>query len=237
MVYIVYFRFSDIENRFFDMNDISIERSLMNLCPDLRLGCLQCAVQVEPSSGILLQQIRQATSEIAAKLRVEDISQAETIKAAKEAYRQLGKDPSRYRPSAEALSRRVVSGKGLYQINNVVDCLNLVSVTTGFSIGGYDADKINGEISLGIGREDEPYEAIGRGALNIHQIPLFRDQTGAFGSPTSDSIRTMVTDDTTTFLMIILDFGHADKLTTALEFGQELLGKYALASRFELKII
>ena len=219
------------------MNQIFIENNLKKLCPELRLGCLQCSVKVGPSPKTLLHQIQDATSKLSTNLQIEDISQLETIKATKEAYRRLGKDPTRYRPSAEALSRRVVSGKSLYQINNVVDCLNLVSVTTAFSIGGYDADKINGDIGLGIGEENEPYEAIGRGTLNIHQIPVFRDENGAFGSPTSDSLRTMVTNDTQIFLMIILDFGHDDALKTAMEFSQELLEKYALASRFELKII
>ena len=68
----------------------------------------------------------------------------------------------------------------------------MISIKTGFSIGGYDAAKIEGDIELGIGKENEPYEGLGRGVLNIHKLPVFRDEQGAFGSPTSDSERTGV---------------------------------------------
>ncbi|MCK5372347.1 MAG: hypothetical protein KAQ62_27485, partial [Cyclobacteriaceae bacterium] len=171
------------------------------------------------------------------ELTVETISQKPTIKSTKEAYRKLGKDPSRYRPSAEALTRRIVKGKGLYNVNNVVDLLNLVSLESGFSIGGYDADKIEGSIEFGIGRPDEPYQAIGRGNLNIENLPLFRDASGAFGSPTSDSIRTMVTDQTTSFLMILIDFSDDENLEHFVERSVELLEKYASATLVETKVI
>jgi DNA/RNA-binding domain of Phe-tRNA-synthetase-like protein len=102
------------------------------------------------------------------------------------------------------LLRRVFKGKGLYQVNNVVDLLNLTSVKSGFSIGGYDVGKIEGEIQLSIGKAGEPYKAIGRGELNIEFLPTFRDQKGPFGSPTSDSVRTMITPKTEQFLMRFL---------------------------------
>ena len=84
-------------------------------------------------------------------LTPETIRQTGTVKATKDAYRALGKDPNRYRPAAEALMRRVANGKTLYQISNAVDILNYISIKTGFSICGYDADLISGNISLGIG--------------------------------------------------------------------------------------
>jgi DNA/RNA-binding domain of Phe-tRNA-synthetase-like protein len=174
---------------------------------------------------------------VQSELTVETIRQKPTIKSTKEAYRKLGKDPSRYRPSAEALTRRIVKGKGLYNVNNVVDLLNLVSLESGFSIGGYDASKIEGPIEFGIGMPEEPYQAIGRGELNIENLPLFRDRSGAFGSPTSDSTRTMVTDTTSTFLMIILDFQHHKDLEDSMSRSVELLEQYGKATSFETKII
>jgi DNA/RNA-binding domain of Phe-tRNA-synthetase-like protein len=147
----------------------------------------------------------------------------------------LGKDPSRYRPSAEALTRRVVNGKGLYWINNVVDLLYLVSLESGFSIGGYDAEKIEGDVWFGIGKEDEPYQAIGRGQLNIADLPLFRDNLGAFGSPTSDSLRTMVTAETTEFLMIIIDFSGRQDLDTAEHRAIELFEKFGAGTVLDSK--
>jgi len=141
---------------------ISLHKSLVNALPETRLCCIQCDVQIHPGHDDLNREISNITKDIQTRYSVEDISQIPTIKETKDAYRVLGKDPSRYRPSAEALTRRVVQGKGLYRINNVVDQLNLVSLQSGFSIGGYDQDKIAGNIQFGIGEKDEPYEAIGR---------------------------------------------------------------------------
>ena len=219
------------------MKRISFQKELIEKIPSIRLGCIQCNVEVLPGDDNIKELSKEIITQIQSELTVETISQKPTIKSTKEAYRKLGKDPSRYRPSAEALTRRIVKGKDLYNVNNVVDLLNLVSLESGFSIGGYDADKIDGPIEFGIGRPDEPYQAIGRGNLNIENLPLFRDASGAFGSPTSDSIRTMVTDQTTSFLMILIDFSDDENLEHFVERSEELLEKYASATSFETKVI
>jgi DNA/RNA-binding domain of Phe-tRNA-synthetase-like protein len=139
--------------------------------------------------------------------------------------------------SAEALLRRVIYRNEIYQINNVVDLLNLVSISTGFSIGGYDAGKIVGDIIYGIGEPNEPYTGIGRGELNIEGMPVFRDSVGAFGTPTSDSERTSVTSETKRFLMIIIDYAASAQLAEATALARELLVKYARATNFDIKKI
>jgi DNA/RNA-binding domain of Phe-tRNA-synthetase-like protein len=219
------------------MKPISFQKELLEKLPSIRLGCIQCNVEVLPSDDKIKGLSKEIITQVKSELTVETISQKPTIKSTKEAYRKLGKDPSRYRPSAEALTRRIVKGKGLYNVNNVVDLLNLVSLESGFSIGGYDVNTIKGPIEFGIGRPDEPYQAIGRGELNIENLSLFRDATGAFGSPTSDSIRTMVTDQTTSFLMIIIDFNTHGNLMHFIEKSVDLLGKYASVRLFESKIV
>jgi DNA/RNA-binding domain of Phe-tRNA-synthetase-like protein len=130
----------------------------------------------------------------------------------------------------------VVKNKGLYQVNNVVDVLNLVSITTGFSIGGYDCDKIEGKVVMGIGAASEPYEGIGRGRLNIEFLPTFRDEKGAFGTPTSDSERTAVTQNTKRFLMVIIDFGDGD-LKAAKKIATEYLERFSFGRNFKLKTV
>lgn len=187
-------------------------------------------VIVAESIDELIAEIISKITQIRQTLVIEDISKISAIDASRKAYRVCGKDPARYRLSAEALLRRVVSGKDLYQINNVVDQLNLVSITSGFSIGGYDAGKIQGEIGFGIGLAGEPYSGIGRGELNIENLPVFRDNLGAFGTPTSDSQRTEVTVQTSRFLMIIIDFGGDDQLETAKQMAISLLKKYCMAT-------
>ncbi len=218
------------------MKHLSFQKELLEKIPTIRLGCILCRVNVVQSDKKIIALSEEIIEKVQSELTVENISQKPTIKSTKEAYRKLGKDPSRYRPSAEALTRRIVKGKDLYNVNNVVDLLNLVSLESGFSIGGYDVDKIEGQIEFGIGKPGEPYQAIGRGELNIENLPLFRDESGAFGSPTSDSTRTMVTDQTTSFLMILIDFNNHENLGHFVERSVELLEKYASAKTFETKI-
>jgi DNA/RNA-binding domain of Phe-tRNA-synthetase-like protein len=153
------------------------------------------------------------------------------------AYRLCGKDPARYRLSSEALMRRVVKGHQLYRINNVVDLLNLVSLKSGMSIGGYDAEKISGNVIFDIGKNKEPYEAIGRGELNIEFLPVFRDSISPFGSPTSDSVRTSVTNSTKRFLMIIIGFSGEICTTETIDLSVSLLKKYANADNIETILV
>lgn len=210
------------------MCSISIEPSIKQLCPKLRLGYIQAKVVPEKySEGLWEEVINPYLKEQESQLETAHISQIMTIAEARKSYKTLGKDPSRYRLSAEALLRRVVKGKGIYQINNIVDLINISSIKSGFSIGGYDAEKIEGAVNLGIGEEGEPYEAIGRGTLNIHHLPTFRDTQGAFGTPTSDSTRTMWTMKSKHFMMVYVDFGRNASLEAAMAFSVDLIRKYA----------
>ncbi len=217
---------------------ISISKTLQEKLPFCQLVCLQADVKVENSSPSLLEEIAIKTKTLEQDLVIDAITSLPAIHATREAYKTLGKKPSRYRPSAEALLRRTLQGKGLYQVNNVVDLLNLVSISTGYSIGGYDVSKIEGDIEWSIGATDEPYQAIGRGALNIEFLPLFRDQKGAFGSPTSDSVRTSVTADTTNFLMTFFVFHQDDEaIKKALELSTTLLEKYAKSQTIKTWVV
>ena len=170
-------------------------------------------------------------------LTIEEIRHNPNIAAAREAYKACGKDPARYRLSAEALLRRVVSGKGLYQINNVVDLLNLVSISTGFSIGGYDDDKIVGDIVMGIGRPYEPYNGLGRGEMNIEGMPVFRDEKGSFGTSTSDSERTGVSENTRRFLMVIVSYQSIKMLAEATQMAIKYLKEFAEGKNVEAVIV
>ena len=219
------------------MHQIIISNKLAAKIPDAELSCIECDVRIEDKNEILWVEIQNKIKELCADLKVENISKIQTISASRKAYKLCGKDPARYRLSAEALLRRVIKRNEIYQINNVVDLLNLISISTGYSIGGYDTDKITGDIFFGIGEKNEPYLGIGRGELNIEYLPVFRDDISAFGSPTSDSQRTSVSIQTKRFLMIIIDFGSSSQLNDATNMAVDLLKKYANATNFELKII
>ncbi len=219
------------------MRKISISNELNERCPKLRLGCVEADLSVGEVSDELLTEMNDQIQRIGQSISIESISKISTISASRKAYKACGKDPARYRLSAEALLRRVVSGKGLYQINTVVDQLNLVSITTGFSIGGYDADQIQGNIVFGIGKADEPYSGIGRGELNIENLPVFRDDLGAFGTPTSDSSRTEVSEQTQRFLMILIDFESDHVLEDALQMAERFLKNHCQAEKIEINIV
>lgn len=219
------------------MVKISVSEELTKKVPEICLSCIECEVIVGQPEKELQDLIGYKAAALRNSLKMEEISQLPAISDSRKAYRSCGKDPARYRPSAEALMRRLVKGAGIYSINNVVDLLNLVSFTTGFSIGGYDADKLCGNVVFGIGESNESYQGVGRGFLNIEGLPVFRDDSGAFGSPTSDSERTSVTMGTGRFLMVIVGFGHCSSLREASEFAVDLLEKYASAQNFELQII
>ncbi len=219
------------------MHTISISPEMRLACSDLHLGCIQCQIEVHDSAANLLALIDARCREMAGHMTVEHIHQNTAIADTRNAYKALGKEPSRYRPSAEALMRRVLQGKGLYQVSNVVDLLNLASIRHGYSIGGWDADRIDGAMTLGIGRADEPYTSIGRGDLNIEFFPVFRDAQGAFGTPTSDSERTMVRPETTNFLMIFYAFGGMKGLADAMADAEQLLIHHAHATKIETQIL
>ena len=219
------------------MPKITISEELAAKIPKLKLACIACDVVLQQKNEELWDLVEKKVAELAAKLQVDEISSIPAIAISRKAYKVCGKDPARYRLSAEALLRRVVNRGEIYQINNVVDALNLVSISTGFSIGGYDAEKIYGDVVFGIGREGEPYTGIGRGELNIAGMPVFRDSTGAFGTPTSDSERTSVSMETKRFLMIIIDYAATSQLEEATILAKDLLVQFAGATNFEIKNI
>ena len=215
------------------MQSVKIDRELALKVPGLQLSCIECDVEFLEQNADLWAKMLEKITALHDTLKVEEISQIPAIAAARQAYKNCGKSPARYRVSSEALLRRIVKRDELYQVNNVVDCLNLVSISTGFSIGGYDAAKVQGDAVFGIGRKDEPYVGIGRGELNIEGMPVFRDEKGAFGTPTSDSVRTSVTAETTRFLMVIVGFGATGELLAARVLAEQLLSEFAGASNFE----
>ncbi len=150
------------------------------------------------------------------------------IEATRRVYRAFGKDPSRYRPASEALVRRILKDKPLYQVNTLVDLINLASMAYGYSIGGFDADKFVGDtLTLGIGKAGEPYEGIGRGMINIEGLPVYRDADGGVGTPTSDHERTKILPSTTHLLVLINGYdGNEKSVAENAEYIQKLLRQY-----------
>ena len=133
------------------------------------------------------------------------------------------------------MCRRILRGIPLYQIDTLVDLINLVSIRYGYSIGGFDADKFEGDtLTLGIGKAGEPYEGIGRGTLNIEGMPVYRDAIGGVGTPTSDNERTKLGLETTRLLTIINGYSGKEGLREAADYMVELIKEFASAENVEL---
>ncbi|MDH6356225.1 phenylalanine--tRNA ligase beta subunit-related protein [Parabacteroides sp. PF5-9] len=212
------------------MIQVSIAEEIKKVCPDLHVLTLSCMVKNTPSDTTLWQEITEMEKYIRQTGKLEELNKWEPIRATRQAYKKLGKDPNRYRPSAEALRRRIFRELPLYQIDTLVDIINLVSLKTGYSIGGFDADKIEGELVLGVGQEGEPYQAIGRGILNIEGLPVYRDHKGGVGTPTSDEERTKIDLNTSSLLMIINGYSGYNGLVEAGQYALTLLKQYASVS-------
>ncbi len=218
--------------------NISIEDTVRRAAPGLKVVALEADVTNPETSPELWRLIERAAADIAAVTDMGDINKRPGIRATREAYKALGKEPNRYRPSAEALCRRVVKGLGLYRIDTLVDLINLVSLQSGYSIGGFDLDKIEGDsLSLGVGREGEPFEAIGRGQLNIASMPVYRDSVGGIGTPTSDNERTKLTPETRRLLMCVNIYGEEMPVDETVNLITDLLGRFASATNITIKYL
>ena len=138
-------------------------------------------------------------------------------------YKRVGLDPTKTRPSSEALLRRVRRGEELPRINSLVDIINWCSLETQLPYGLYDLANVQGAVTLRLGLPGEEYEGIRKGPVHVAGRLTLADEQGPFGNPTSDSARTMVTPATTRALVVIFApvaiseaaLGRATELTRA----------------------
>jgi DNA/RNA-binding domain of Phe-tRNA-synthetase-like protein len=207
------------------VKEVIISAELRKKCARAALGCVEAEVETRSAAAELEEALRRCEERTVKLADPRAILEAPAILATRSGYKALGKDPARYRGSAEALLRRVIAGKGLPRINAVVDVINLVSVESRLPIGLYDLDQVEGPIEFRAGRPGETYKGIGKYDLNLEGLPLFSDARGPHGSATSDSERTMVTEATRRVLAIIVSFGG----TSGLEQWNQHLSRLLMA--------
>ena len=219
------------------MIEIRIAAELRAKCAKVALGCVEAAVETGATPPGLDEALRSCEGKIAKLPEPRAVLESAAILATRAGYKALGKDPARYRGSAEALLRRLIAGKGMPRINNVVDVINLVSVESRLPVGLYDLANVEGAIEFRAGRAGETYKGIGKYDLNLEELPLFADAQGPHGSPTSDSERTMVTEATKHVLAIIVSFGGLSPLDNAAKRMKELLETFCAAENVVYKIV
>ena len=143
--------------------NLVIDSDMKELWPAVRVGCLQYTVTVDRKNEEMWKYLKK---EIFRKVKDDifdyGVNEIPNIRESRAAYKVFGKDPSRYRVSSEALIRRIGQGKGLYEVNTVVDVNNLISVESGFSVGSYDTAHMEDDLVFRIGREGETYKGIGK---------------------------------------------------------------------------
>ncbi|MFO0980425.1 MAG: phenylalanine--tRNA ligase beta subunit-related protein [Planctomycetota bacterium] len=215
------------------MVDLNIQ---MKLAPELKDRCLLGMLRlrdlkVARADGQVQARLDEALKQLEESykgLKPGDITELE---AARELYRSLSIDPTKTRPSSEALLRRVMLGKGLARVNSLVDAVNLCSLRLLLPFGLYDVDRLAPPIVFRLGRQGEAYEGIRKEQIHIEARPVLADEKGPFGNPTSDSLRTAISEGTRKALVVI--FAPSSYGMTKLERGTNQVGQMLESMGFQ----
>ena len=169
--------------------------------PGMFLGNLIAGnLTVRKQSPLLSSEIQDLEHFIKLKFSVIRPSADPVVSAVRRLYRRIGWEPTQYRPSSEAMIRRIIKGTGLYGVNNLVDLANIASTRFHLPMGLYDLNKINGAIIVDVGKTDEAYQGIFKELIHAEGKLILRDTTGVFGNPTADSARTCIDESTKSLL-------------------------------------
>ncbi|HAS73070.1 MAG TPA: hypothetical protein DCS67_02880 [Clostridiales bacterium UBA8960] len=209
------------------MKKILIDPAYTEKCPEFKLGIIKANVSCSASGDALIGEMQALFENVSKQSKVEEISKYPEIVAGRAAYRAFGKDPTKYRLSAEKLLRRIIKGEGLDSINNIVDLSNMLSLSYRCPVGTFDYAKIKGDVILRAGEKGESFLSLGNQELNIEGLPIFADEVGPFGSTTSDSARTSVDLNTNTILLTVFGFESQFDFEAAMAYATRLITEFA----------
>lgn len=187
---------------------ISISEELLKKLPEFNIVAYQMEVD-----NFNTEEVKNLLDNLELPYTIDEVLSIPRILQARNGYKKLGKDPSHTRPACEALVRRILKKQGIYSLGDLIDLGNILSVLTQRSVCVVDADKINGDVLIRIGMDGEYVDAINRQPINVYNLPVYVDQTGIFGSPTSDTLRTAVSSTTNKILVMIICFEQDNVLT------------------------
>ena len=215
------------------MKTIHLSKKIVDKIPSISFGLIEATqIKVNQSDEYFEQELKKLENEIQQKFEHSLPSENEIISATRRMYRSAGWEPTKYRPSSEALVRRFLKGKGLYKINNVVDFANLVSARYHIPLGLYDIEKIKGEIFIDIGEVGEVYQGISKPVIHAEGKLILRDDEGVFGNPTADSLRTSIQSDCSKVLTVFF-IGANIQRTYINEMINNLVKYYSLITSRE----
>jgi DNA/RNA-binding domain of Phe-tRNA-synthetase-like protein len=206
----------------------------------VRLGLLAIeGVSVRERDEALEAEVQRACASFRERYGDGRSSEVPGAADARTLYKALGIDPTKTRPSNEALLRRALKGEALYRINTLVDALNLVSLREQLPFGLYDLQRVRPPVLLRKGAPGEAYEGIRKGPVNVEGRPVLVDADGPFGNPTSDSARTSITLATRDALVVAYaPAGHATgRLEAVLDATGETLTRFCGGSLRERRLL
>ncbi len=219
------------------MIQIEIDPRIRLHCPDMCIGLVRANVVNTPTPDSLWALLEAEAERVKSTYELLAVNARPAIAGTRSLYKALGKDPGRYRVASEQLCRRVIKGLGIYRLTTLIDVVNLVSMASGYAISGLDADRLEGQcLTMGVGEEEEPYNGIGRGPLNIAHMPVYRDAIGGVATPTSDEERTKFTLETTTAQICINAFAPEMPIRQATDWMASLLQTFAQATNIETNV-
>lgn len=207
---------------------VRISSFLKSKLPELNFfWCEVREAKVMPSSRKLIEIFEKEKVELLNNLSLEGLKKERNIIQTRRAFKVLGLDPARYRPSQEALIRRLLLNKEITFINNAVDLVNLLSIKYKLAMGIYDGDKVRGELIIREANPKEEFLAINERVVNCRKKIVLADSQGVIGSPYVDSQRTKVTEESKNLIHVIYlvpsDVKEED-FTEAKELFSEFLG-------------
>jgi DNA/RNA-binding domain of Phe-tRNA-synthetase-like protein len=217
--------------------DISIDPILAGR---VRLGVLVLeGIAAVEADTALASEVDRYCSELRARYGGGKSAEIPGADDARALYKALGLDPTKTRPSNEALARRALKGEALYRINTLVDALNLCSLRAQLPFGLYDLDRIAGAVVLRRGAAGESYEGIRKAAVNVEDRPVLCDAKGAFGNPSSDSARTCITLAATRVLVTVYAPAAYPtlRLEAVLDDTQQTLTRYCGGAAVERRLL
>lgn len=218
--------------------EVTVDSNLKNVYPEIRLGLLRFRAEVkEPQEQFWHYMDEEVLPQVRNSMEGKEWGEIPGIRGSRSAYKAFGRNPGRYRVSSEALLRRVRRGDELYHINSVVDVNNLISVTSGLSVGSYDLGKIRGPVILRKAEAGEGYEGIGKDYLDMENMLVLADEEGIFGSSMSDSRRALVSENAEDILTVIYCFENDINLEALLDQARKAFETYASVSEIETWII
>ena len=190
------------------MMKLKITNELKKLVPSFKVSCYTFTTLEKNDKENLSNDLTKAFNNIAKEYQekyiLSEVTKIPKLKSTRDGYKMLGKDPSHTRPACEALVRRIIRDGSIYRLGNLIDFGNYLSIKLMKSVCMVDLDKIQGDVT--IGSDSDYYEGINRGMINVTNLPLYTDEIGPFGNPTSDTIRTAITNDTTNVLIMLIHF-------------------------------